>query len=56
MYNLFHLEILISISEIATSKSNKIINIDILGRESKTNKIKLIKTKEGAIKKQITIN
>jgi hypothetical protein len=45
-----------SISEIATSKSNKIINIDILGRESKTNKIKLIKTKEGTIKKQITIN
>ena len=45
-----------SISEIATSKSNKIINIDILGRQSKTNKIKLIKTKEGTIKKQITIN
>ena len=36
-----------SISEIVNSKSNKIINIDILGRESETNKIKLIKTIEG---------
>ena len=44
------------ISEIATSKSNKIINIDILGRESKANKIKLLKTKKGTIKKKITIN